>query len=80
MEHPFPADREEKRRALLNAVESVREVITAGAQQAEREGTLPPASVDALYDSGLMALKLPAELGGAEVDPVSLMEVIEAMA
>jgi len=77
---PFPSGRQDKRRVLLDAVESVREVITTGAEQAEREGTLPPATVDALYDSRLMALKLPVELGGAEVDPVTLMDVIEAMA
>ena len=80
MEHPFPEDRLEKRRVLLDAVAHVRDAITAGSAQAEREGTLPLASVDALYNSGLMALKLPAELGGAEVDPVTLMDVIEAMA
>ncbi|HHZ61277.1 MAG TPA: hypothetical protein EYN53_01340, partial [Dehalococcoidia bacterium] len=80
MNLPFPSGRQDKRRVLLDAVESAREVITTGAEQAEREGTLPPATVDALYDSRLMALKLPVELGGAEVDPVTLMDVIEAMA
>ena len=76
----FPAGRKEKRQVLLNAVEDVREVLEAGADQAEEDGTLPQASVDALYESGLLALKLPAELGGAEADPVTQMEVIEALA
>ena len=76
----FPAGREEKRRVLLNAVEDVRAVVEAGADQAEENGTLPRSTVDALYQSGLLALKLPAELGGAEADPVTQLEVIEALA
>ena len=76
----FPAGREEKRQVLLNAVEGVREVLEAGADQAEEDGTIPQASVDALYEAGLLALKLRTELGGAEADPVTQLEVIEALA
>ena len=76
----FPPGREEKRQVLLHAVAEVREVLEAGADQSEREGTLPQDSVDALYQSGLLALKLPAELGGAEADPVTQLEVIEGLA
>ena len=76
----FPPGREEKRQVLLNAVAEVREVLEAGADQSEEEGTLPQDSVDALYESGLFGLKLPAELGGAEADPVTQLEVIEALA
>ena len=67
----FPPGREEKRQVLLDAVAEVREVLETGADQSEEEGTLPQDSVDALYQSGLLALKLPAELGGAEADPVT---------
>jgi len=76
----FPVGREEKLQVLLNAVADVREVLEAGADQAEEAGTLPQASVDALYQAGLLALKLPAELGGAGADPVTQLEVIEALA
>ena len=76
----FPPGREEKRQVLLDAVAEVREVLEAGADQAEEDGTLPQASMDALYESGLLGLKLPAELGGAEADPVTQLEVIEALA
>ena len=76
----FPPGREEKRQVLLDAVAEVREVLEAGADQSEEEGTLPQDSVDALYESGLLGLKLPAELGGAEADPVTQLEVIEALA
>jgi alkylation response protein AidB-like acyl-CoA dehydrogenase len=64
MSQKFPTGREEKRTALLAAVESVRETLVAGADEAEAHGTLPQATVQALDDAGLFALKLPAVLGG----------------
>jgi alkylation response protein AidB-like acyl-CoA dehydrogenase len=76
----FPAGREGKRQVLLAAVERVRETILAGAVAAEENATLPAATVAALYESGLFSIKLPAELGGAEADPVTQMEVFEAIA
>jgi indole-3-acetate monooxygenase len=76
----FPMEREAKRRALLNAVERVRDNILSGADEAEAMATLPNATVNALYKEGLFALKLPAVLGGAEADPATQMDVIEAIA
>ena len=75
----FPTDRHGKRAVLLNAVEEVRDILTANADEAEALGTLPMATVNALYDSGLLWLKLPAELGGAEADLVTQLEVLEAI-
>jgi indole-3-acetate monooxygenase len=75
----FPTGREEKRMALLAAVESVRETLVAGADEAETHATLPQATVQALDDAGLFALKLPAVLGGAEADLVTQLEVLEAI-
>ena len=75
----FPADRAAKRDALLAAVESVRDVVEAGADYAEEHGTLALNVVEAIQDAGLFRLKLPAELGGAEADPVTQIDVIEAM-
>ena len=66
----FPRERGAKRAHLLAAVEGIREVVAAGALEAERLGTLPPATVRALAGSGLVALKVPESLGGAEADPV----------
>jgi indole-3-acetate monooxygenase len=74
----FPVDRAEKRRMLLQAVANVRDILAADAEESEVLRTLPPASVAALTDSGLFAIKCPAELGGAEADPVTQIEVIEA--
>jgi alkylation response protein AidB-like acyl-CoA dehydrogenase len=73
------AERAAKRGALLAAVERIRDVVTAGAEEGERLRTLPPATVRALCDSGLLALKVPESLGGAEADPVTQLEVLEAL-
>ena len=75
----FPTDRNEKRRVLMDAVESVRATLEAGAEESERIGTLAPVSVDALYESGLLRLKMPHVLGGAESDPVTQLDVLEAV-
>jgi Acyl-CoA dehydrogenase, N-terminal domain len=79
MGRTFPTDREEKRQVLLAAVECVRDTLRAGADEAEANATLPPATVQALDDAGLLALKLPAVLGGAEADLVTQLEVLEAV-
>lgn len=79
MHPPFPTGPEEKRTALLAAVERVRETVTHYADEAETLATLPAATVDALVTSGLLTLKLPTVLGGAEADPVTQIEVIEAL-
>jgi alkylation response protein AidB-like acyl-CoA dehydrogenase len=67
------------RQALLDAVHKIRDVIAASADDSERGATLAPAAVAALEDAGLFGLKLPAVLGGAEADPVTQIEVIEAV-
>ena len=74
-----PAAREEKRLALLDAVERVRDTLTAGAAESEERGTLDQASVDALYQAGLFSFTTASELGGEEVDPMLELEVTEAV-
>ena len=75
----FPTERTEKHRVLMDAVESVRATLEAGAEESERIGTLAPSSVDALYESGLLRLKTPHALGGAEADVVTQLDVLEAV-
>src|SRR5262249_6795735 len=65
--------------SLLDAVEKVAPVLAASAAESERARTLAPAGVAALEDTGRLALKLPAALGGAEADPVTQIDVIEAV-
>ncbi len=77
---PFPLEREAKRAALLSAVESMADLVKAHAPTAEAGRTLTPEIIEALRRSGLLTLKLPRELGGAEADPIVQMDVIEAMA
>lgn len=74
----FPEQREAKRQALLDAVEDLRDVFVAGADEAEASGTLPQAIVDAIYESGLFSFKTAAVMGGAEADAMIQLEVIEA--
>ena len=74
----FPEQREAKRQALLDAVESLRDVFLAGSDEAESRGTLPQATVDAIYESGLFSFKTPHVLGGAEADAMIQLDVIEA--
>ena len=74
----FPEQREAKRAALLEAVESLSGVFLAGADEAEARGTLPQATVDAICESGLFSFKTPQVLGGAEADPMIQLDVSEA--
>ncbi len=75
----FPTEREAKRRVLMDAVESVRATLEGGAREGEEYATFPRASVDALYESGLLRLKLPHVLGGAEADLVTQLDILEAV-
>ncbi len=75
----FPEERSAKRDALLQAVDRVRSTLTAHGDASETLRTLPDACVQALTDTRLFAMKCPAELGGAEADPVTQLEVIEAV-
>lgn len=79
MQPMFPSDRDAKRVALLSAVEEIRELVLAHADAAEAQGTLPAAVVEALQTTGLLRLKLPTALGGAEADPETQFDVIETL-
>jgi alkylation response protein AidB-like acyl-CoA dehydrogenase len=71
--------RQELRNKLLKAVEAIRPILEATVEEAEALATLPSATVKALQESGLLLLKLPALFGGFEADPVTQLEVIEAV-
>ena len=64
---------------VLPAVRAVRAVVEANADAAERDRTLPRATVDALVGGGLLALRVPAGLGGSEVVPLVALAAYEEM-
>lgn len=73
-------NRGETRDALLAGVEEIRALLAAQCDAEEQAATLSAASVAALAGAGVLAMKLPRVLGGAEADPVTQFEVIEALA
>jgi indole-3-acetate monooxygenase len=80
MDEPFPPDRLAKRKMLLDGVEAIAESLRASGPKSEELGTLAPEAVKALRATGMFRLKLCAEMGGAEADPVTEMLVLEGLA
>ena len=62
---------------LLDGVERIGETLRASGPKSEELGTLAPEAVAALREAGMFRLKLAAEMGGAEADPVTEMLVLE---
>jgi alkylation response protein AidB-like acyl-CoA dehydrogenase len=79
MTEAFPQERATKRKFLLDAVDSIGKRLRASGPQSEEFGTLAPDAVDALIQTGMFRLKLAAQMGGAEADPVTEMLVLEAL-
>ena len=52
-------------------------LLDAEAEFADNEGELSPAAVAALHRDGVLKLWVPEKLGGAELDPVHSLEVLE---
>lgn len=63
----------------IEAAHLVVEVVEAHADESERDRRLAPATADALTRAGLMRLCVPTAYGGPEVDPITLIEVIETL-
>lgn len=76
----FPQDRLAKRQMLLDGVARIAETLRASGPKSEERGTLAPEAVNALRDAGMFRLKLAADMGGAEADPVTEMLVLEGLA
>jgi alkylation response protein AidB-like acyl-CoA dehydrogenase len=71
---------ENKAHDLLSAVRELEPLLVANAEEIERRRELPPAIVSRLVELDLFRLLVPREIGGAEVSPLLLIEVIEAIA
>ncbi len=66
--------------ALLESARALGPQIRAFSDEAESLRRLPPELVRVLSEAGLMRLGLPQQYGGAELDPVSFLEVVEEVA
>ncbi len=62
---------------LIEAAEHVQELVEAHADKAEQTRRLPKRLVQALRDAQLMRMCVPAEYGGPEADPLTLVKAIE---
>lgn len=70
---------ESLRDELLAEVEAVVPILTEHAPQSEKLGRLDEPTVEALRKTRLLRFGCPRELGGYEADPVTAMEVLEAV-
>jgi alkylation response protein AidB-like acyl-CoA dehydrogenase len=78
---PGPIDRNAPtRNPGLEMARSLRGVVAANAADSERERTLNKATVEALWDSGLMQLQNPTVAGGREPSLPEMIEVWEELA
>lgn len=68
-----------ERDELLARAESLRAIIEGDTEKNEADRTLAMTSVNALYDSGILNMCVPRELGGLEADPITQAEVYEAI-
>ena len=75
----YPEDPNALREFLLNAVQSIAPVVADTTRESEADRTLAPAAVAGLRESGLLGMKSPRAVGGAEAHPALQIEVIEAL-
>ena len=66
--------------SLIANVRDIGPALSENGGQGERERCLPQSSYDALKAAGLWRLGKPRAFGGPELDPVSLMRVVEEIA
>ena len=64
---------------LVEAARALAPSIRANVERIERERRLPDDIVQALSDTGIARMLVPRSLGGSEVDPITMMDVIEAI-
>jgi len=66
--------------ARLERVESLRDEIVAGGDEAQKLRRLPESIVDTLIDNGFFRFALPKQLGGEDASSMQTIEVLEAIA
>lgn len=65
---------------ILAEIQKIAPVVRAGSAQGDQDGKLTDEVVDALHQSGVFGMWVPKELGGAEVDPVTSLKIIQTLA
>jgi alkylation response protein AidB-like acyl-CoA dehydrogenase len=63
----------------LAAAIALRPVIRAASSQIEQERRLPPGLVRQLKEAGVFRMTIPRSWGGAELDPLSQLRVLEEL-
>jgi alkylation response protein AidB-like acyl-CoA dehydrogenase len=64
----------------VEAARGLQPLVDQGAAASEALGKLTPEIDDALHETGLYGMWVPKALGGLELDPITSLEVIEAVA
>ncbi|HWI20985.1 MAG TPA: acyl-CoA dehydrogenase family protein [Baekduia sp.] len=64
------------RQELVERARSLRPLLTAYAEQADRDRVLAPEVVDAITEAGLFKLLVPKRLGGYETDVLTMLDVL----
>ena len=65
---------------IVEAARDLAELVEAHADDGERLRRLPLPTVEALADAGLLRMCVPEVYGGPEIDPVTMVEAIAAIA
>jgi alkylation response protein AidB-like acyl-CoA dehydrogenase len=65
---------------LLAAVRALAPRLRAAADETERARSLSEPVVEAMVEAGLYRMLLPRSLGGGEVDPLTYLDVVDALA
>jgi len=73
------AARNELSASTLDAARSIAPIIDEHVEAIERDRRLPKAVARALIDAGAFRMLVPRSLGGDELDPMTICEVVEAL-
>jgi alkylation response protein AidB-like acyl-CoA dehydrogenase len=65
--------------SILEAAAGLRGLIRDSRPQIDKERRLPSPLVEALQDAGVFRMTMPLDWGGAELDPLSQLRIIEAL-
>jgi alkylation response protein AidB-like acyl-CoA dehydrogenase len=67
-------------RELRAAAQALAPDLRASADEIDRERRLPTHLMDRMVDAGLVRMLLPRDLGGWQLDPLTAVELVEAVA